>query len=204
MPVRMEICRMALKHGFRGILDICCGTGAQCIALSRLGLSVAGVDLSPAMLRVARRKSCGQIPFLGADARSLPFPDNSFDGVILSFALHEKDEGSRHRILAEAKRVLKPGGRILIADFEIPTGPFSRAAGALVHLVERCAGKRHYTSFRDFMRLGALGGLLRAHGLFSTDKRFFYFANVSVAAATVSSSCLDLFSRDVLTYTGHV
>ncbi len=191
MPVRRGVCRMVLKHGFKKILDICCGTGSQCIMLGSLGFSVTGVDISPAMLRVARQKSRGQIPFHAADAASLPFPDDSFDCAILSFALHEKEEKSRHRILAEAKRVLDPGGRIVIVDFEAPIGLLSRAAGGFVHLVEQCAGERHYRNFLNYMRMGALRGLLGVHGLFPTHERLYHFSNVSLVVAAVPSNHLN-------------
>ena len=194
MPVRRGVCRVVLKHGFKKILDICCGTGSQCIMLRSLGFSVAGVDLSPAMLGVARQNSRGQIPFHAADAANLPFPDDSFDCAILSFALHEKEEISRHRILAEAKRVLDPGGRIVFVDFEAPIGLLSRAAGGFVHLVERCAGKRHYANFLNYMRMGALRGLLRVQGLLPTHERLYHFSNVALVVAAVSSNHLNCSS----------
>lgn len=185
LPVRKEVCRLALQQGFRKVIDICCGTGAQCIMLRRLGFTVAGIDLSPAMLEMARQRSLGQIPLLAADAAFLPFPDGSFDCAILCFALHEKGEASRHRIVAEAKRVLTPNGRIMIVDFETPRGLLSRTAAGFVHLIERSAGRRHYWNFLSYMRAGALQGLLNAHSLRPTATRMFYFSNVSMVVATV-------------------
>ncbi len=185
LPVRREVCRIALRHGFERVLDICCGTGAQCIMLRPLGFSVAGVDLSPAMLEVARRRSLGQIPLLAADATRLPFHDESFDCAILCLALHEKEKASRDQIVTEAIRVLNPKGRIVIVDFETPRGFMSRVAAGFVHLIEHSAGKRHYRNFLSYMRTGALRGLLNAHNLRPTATRMFYFYNVSVVVATV-------------------
>lgn len=185
LPVRREVCRMVLQHGFKRVLDICCGTGSQCIMLRRLGFSVAGLDLSPAMLEIARRQSRGKIPLIAGDAARLPFPDESFDCTILCFALHEKEAASRQRIVAEAKRILSPNGRIVIVDFETPSGLSSMTAAGFVHLIERFAGRRHHRNFLGYMRAGALHGLLYTHSLRPTITRMFYLSNVSMVVASV-------------------
>lgn len=185
LPVRREVCRVALQYRFKRVLDICCGTGTQCILLRRLGVAAAGLDLSPTMLEMARRQARGQVPLLAADAACLPFPDRSFDCAVLSFALHEKEEATRRRMLAEAKRVLRPNGRIVIVDFEAPGGLLSRTAASFIHLIERSAGRRHYRNFLSFMRAGALQGFLVSHGLRPTVTRMFYFSTVSMVVASV-------------------
>lgn len=98
----------------RRILDAGCGSGPLSAALSAKGAIVTGVDSSPAMLHLARQR-------LGADADlhvadlngTLPFADGSFDDVVASLVLHYLEDWSAP--LAELRRVLKPGGRLLVS-----------------------------------------------------------------------------------------
>jgi SAM-dependent methyltransferase len=97
------------------ILDIGCGTGNFSLELARIGVKVTGIDVSEAMLAKAREKAAREglaIEFLRADARQLPFADESFDAVVSVTALEfVPDLGEA---LQEAYRVLKTGGRLVV------------------------------------------------------------------------------------------
>ncbi|HJY64860.1 MAG TPA: methyltransferase domain-containing protein [Ignavibacteria bacterium] len=105
------------------VLDVGCGTGSLVIAAKRrVGQSgsVNGVDASGEMISYAKKKasSCGlSVSFDVAAAQTLPFPDGMFDVVLCSLALHHIPEGDRSDALAEMRRVLKPGGKVLILEF---------------------------------------------------------------------------------------
>ena len=98
----------------RRILDAGCGSGPISAALRDRGALVTGFDSSIKMLELARRR-------LGADAdlqvadlgRPLPFPDGAFDDVIVSLVLHYLEDWTAP--LAELRRVLTPGGRLIVA-----------------------------------------------------------------------------------------
>lgn len=109
----------------RRILDAGCGSGPLFAALRECGAVVSGIDLSPGMLELARRRLGADADLRVADvADPLPFADDTFDDVIASLVLHYlKDWGPT---LAEFRRVLKPGGR-LIVSVNHPTAEYSIA-----------------------------------------------------------------------------
>ena len=126
------------------VLDVACGTGEQSIAFAHAGASVTGVDLSPDMLGKAKRKGQGMpITFLQADATVLPFTDASFDITTISFALHDMPQEMGLAVLREMKRVTKPQGLVIIADYRPP----SRVLARLIHAVLGRFESRYYHSF---------------------------------------------------------
>jgi SAM-dependent methyltransferase len=107
-------------------LDLCCGHGVVAAGLLASGATVTGVDFSPAMLALARALVPG-VEFLEGDATDLPFGDATFDAVTMGFGiLHIPDA---ERALAEARRVLRPGGRFA---YSVWHGPERSAAFRIV------------------------------------------------------------------------
>lgn len=111
-----------VKAGER-MLDIGCGTGSLVVEAGRLvgpAGGVTGIDPSPEMIARAGRKArrAGiDADFQEAGAERLPFPDARFDLVTSTLMLHHLPKPARDTSLAEAARVLKPGGRFLAVDF---------------------------------------------------------------------------------------
>ncbi|MBT9254657.1 class I SAM-dependent methyltransferase [Phycicoccus sp. MAQZ13P-2] len=109
------------------VLDAGCGTGRMARYLVDRGLSVVGVDLSPGMLAMARRDH-PDLELYEGSLTALPLDDDSVDGVVFWYSLiHLADDELPHA-LAEAVRVLRPGGHVLLA-FQKGEGTYDVGAG---------------------------------------------------------------------------
>jgi demethylmenaquinone methyltransferase/2-methoxy-6-polyprenyl-1,4-benzoquinol methylase len=108
---------LGLRPGER-VLDVGAGTGVSTEELSRSGAYAVGADLSTGMLRAGRHGG-RTVPLVAGDALKLPFPDETFDAVTISFALRNVvDTGAA---LRELGRVTRPGGRLVVCEFSHPT-----------------------------------------------------------------------------------
>jgi ubiquinone/menaquinone biosynthesis C-methylase UbiE len=96
------------------VLDAGCGSGALTAALRDRGAAVTGIDSSASMLAIARRRLGEDVPLGVVDLRNpLPFGNEVFDDIVASLVLHYlQDWGPT---LAEFRRVLKPGGRLIVS-----------------------------------------------------------------------------------------
>ncbi|MDX8410250.1 MAG: methyltransferase domain-containing protein [Mariprofundaceae bacterium] len=139
--IRETMKRLSLKPGER-LLDVGCGTGALLWAVSAAfpDIEAAGVDPSLEMLRLARRKLPHRMPLEAGWAESLPFRDNSFDVVVSCSAFHYCRHP--HAALAEAGRVLNPGGRIVITDW-----CHDYLSCRLCSLYLRFSGRAHFRTY---------------------------------------------------------
>jgi ubiquinone/menaquinone biosynthesis C-methylase UbiE len=152
---RETLARLALQPGER-LLDLGCGTGALLRALAVRGTPsrLSGVDLSPAMVALARARLPVAVRLAVADAGALPFPAGSFDVIVSNSSFHFWPRP--HRVLDELKRVLAPGGRLAITDW---CGDF--LACRLYDRVLRRLDPAH----QEVLTAGACGEVLSASGL---------------------------------------
>jgi len=134
---REKLLRPARLQPGESVLDVGCGTGSLAIAAKRhVGVtgSVYGIDPSPPMIARARHKAGkagADVVFDNGLAESLPFPDARFDVVLSTVMLHHLPRKARQQGVAEMRRVLKPGGRLLAVEFG---GAAPRGKGPIAHL----------------------------------------------------------------------
>jgi len=125
---------LAERPGGR-VLDLGCGTGMLAVLLARRGLCVTGVDVSPPMLSLAARRVHENgleervtLRELGVAELYTVFPDASFDAGVSTLVFSELSDDEIEYTLAECRRILRPGGRLLIADEVLPASVMSRVA----------------------------------------------------------------------------
>jgi ubiquinone/menaquinone biosynthesis C-methylase UbiE len=143
------------------VLDVACGTGVVArLAAERTGPrgSVAGLDVNPGMLSVARSVTPRElaIEWYEASAEAMPLPDASYDVVLCQMGLQFMPD--KRRVLEEIRRILAPGGRVVL-NLPGPTpAPFAALARALArHIDPGCAGFVHAVfSLHDADELRAL------------------------------------------------
>lgn len=118
------------------VLDIGCGTGALILAAEqRLGATgkLVGLDVEPGMIAQAKAKADklkSSATFAQGEITAIPYPDNSFDVVTSSLMLHHVPEEEHAAGFAELHRVIRPGGRVVVADINLAQrSSVSRAHG---------------------------------------------------------------------------
>jgi demethylmenaquinone methyltransferase/2-methoxy-6-polyprenyl-1,4-benzoquinol methylase/phosphoethanolamine N-methyltransferase len=122
--LRQKTINLARIQPGEKVLDVGCGTGTLAMEVARrvgrVG-SFAGIDPSTEQIAWARSKAVRhnvQVEFQIGVIEQLPFPDQSFDAVLSTLMMHHLPAPLKRRGLAEIARVLKPGGRVIIADFK--------------------------------------------------------------------------------------
>ncbi|GHO98052.1 hypothetical protein KSF_081000 [Reticulibacter mediterranei] len=124
--LRAKTIELAQLHSGDAVLDVGCGTGTLAImAKERVGATgrVCGIDPGPQQIARARSKVTGPnraIDFQIGVIEQLAFADASFDAVTSTMMMHHLPDDLKRQGLAEILRVLKPGGRLVIADFKRP------------------------------------------------------------------------------------
>ncbi|MFC1870937.1 ubiquinone/menaquinone biosynthesis methyltransferase [Chloroflexota bacterium] len=185
------------------ILDICCGTGDLAYAISYAGDTrneIIALDYSPLMLEFAKRKFQdlpNQPEIIKGDASQLPFPDDTFDCVGISFAFrnltYRNPKIAKH--LSEIYRILKHGGRFIITESSQPDSTIIRKlfhlylrlyVATVGQLISDNKGAYKYlaVSATNFHTPEEIGGLLINAGFQNVDYRAFVFGAAGLHVAT--------------------
>ena len=133
---RRAVVRLADVGSGDEVLDVACGTGDLTEAFARVRpAGVTGLDFTAAMLDLARDKArrlpgdCPEPAYVQGDAEHLPFDDRRFDIASIAFGIRNVSDPAG--AIAEFRRVLRPGGRLLILEFSEPPNPVLRAFNRL-------------------------------------------------------------------------
>jgi ubiquinone/menaquinone biosynthesis C-methylase UbiE len=132
--------RAGLQPGER-VLDLGCGTGTLAIQAKRRqpDAEIVGLDGDPEVLGRARRKAAAagvEVDFDEGYSTELPYGDSSFDVVLSTLFFHHLTGSDKRRTAGEVLRVLKPGGRLQVADWGRPADPAMRLLSTSIRLLD--------------------------------------------------------------------
>ena len=138
--IKRGIAEKYVQPGQR-VLEIGCGTGGLAVMMARRGAEVVGIDVSPTMLAEAEKKVTAagltdRITLRRMDASEIEhhFAPRSFDVVVSTLVFSELSQLERQYVLRAVRRLLRPGGRLLLADEVVPQGLWARLAFYTVRL----------------------------------------------------------------------
>lgn len=124
------------------LLDVACGPGIVVCAFARVVRHATGIDLTPAMLEraqvLAAARGLTNVQWKHGDVQALPFPDATFSIVVSRLAFHHFEDPAA--VLAEMRRVCRPGGVVAVADLVAPADPGRATA---FHEMERLRDPSH-------------------------------------------------------------
>lgn len=125
---RRATTRALRVHSGDRVLDMAAGTGTSSASIAATGATVVAADFSPGMIAEGKRRHPNHpnLTFELADATQLPFADNEFDAVTISFGLRNVVDVPK--ALSEFYRVTKPGGRVVVCEFSTPPNRVIRGA----------------------------------------------------------------------------
>src|SRR5690554_5851890 len=122
---RKKVIKLVSERNIESVLDIATGTGDLALQFAEKtdAKKIVGLDLSEGMLKVARKKAVkkdvAHIDFIKGDSEALPFEDQSFDAITVSFGIRNFE--NLEKGLSEIHRVLKTGGIFVILETSVPT-----------------------------------------------------------------------------------
>jgi demethylmenaquinone methyltransferase/2-methoxy-6-polyprenyl-1,4-benzoquinol methylase len=161
-----RVLQVVLERRPRRVLEVGCGTCRQSILIARHGVAVSGVDVSDALFPPpGSRRVPAQLSLQVADGRSLPFETGSFDLALIALVLHALEPAVQRAVIGEMVRVLRPGGTLLLADFDFDIERDRTGSALLIRLFERLAGGEHHRNSQRFLRRGGITALAAAAGL---------------------------------------
>lgn len=145
--LRKEVSKKVNKLNAQ-VLDVACGTGNQSIAFAKDGYYVIGIDLSPDMLKYAKKKIKPgyKLRFICGDAAKIPYESLSFDVSSISFGLHDMPKDIGIKTLKEMMRITKKNGQIIIVDYYTPIKGFASLLG---HKIVKIWETKNYDHFRQ-------------------------------------------------------
>ena len=148
------------------VLDVACGPGLVVAAFARVARHATGIDVTPAMLARARELTAGlgNVTLDHGDVLPLPYADGAFSVVVSRFAFHHfADPGA---VLAEMRRVCRPGGRVVVCDLTASDDPKRAAA---FHAIEMLRDPSHVRA----LTLAELTALFETVGLPTPTPSFY-------------------------------
>ncbi|HEX2690764.1 MAG TPA: methyltransferase domain-containing protein [Kofleriaceae bacterium] len=193
IPPVTRLVRETRGAGNLRLLDVACGTGRTLhqLAQAHPDLRLYGIDLSPAYVRLARKRLAhvAELALAVENAEALPFADATFDAVTCVYLFHELPRNARRNVVREMFRIVRPGGLVVIED----SAQLSESA-EIATALRAFPGEFHEPFYTDYLQ-DDLADLLREVGfeIASTEPQF--VAKVVVARRPGAGSAVGQGAR---------
>lgn len=180
---RKDVVNILKSRNSTTTLDACCGAGTLSTYLCESGISVTGVDASPSMLAIAKKKNA-KVNFIEADLITYS-PDEPFESAVIAFSIHEMPEDIRVNVWQNIKRVVKEGHPIILVDFTSTNRNdiASRISRKCMEYDEKNIGRHdpgHFENYKEFMEQGGTKSWLLKHNEKIIEERYFMWCNIGV------------------------
>lgn len=188
MPIAEDLCRHADPRPGERVLDVACGSGNVALLAARRFCDVAGLDIAENLIDRARLRAAAdgvEVDFRTGDAQALPWDDGSFDLVTSAFGIMFAPD--QPRAAAEALRVCRPGGRIVLANW-MPEGFGQAFFGAHARHAPPPAGMPSPLRWGTEAGLRALFGDAIAEPRFERRSNFAYYRSVDHAVEVFATT----------------
>ena len=196
---RKKVVKIVSKNNPKQILDIATGTGDLALMMSQLNpTKITGLDISEGMLEVGRKKIAKanlskQIEMVVGDSENMPFEDNTFDAITVSFGV--RNFANLDKGLIEIRRVLKPNGTFVILETSNPTKfPFKQGYKFYTSFILPVIGKifskdkvaySYLSESANSFPFGkALDNILQKNGFINTEYKPVTFGVATIYSAT--------------------
>lgn len=201
-PWRKKAVKYVKEHSPSQVMDLGTGTGDMAIrmALEMPQTKIIGYDFSEPMLEVARTKaqkhSISNISFMEGDAAEMPFENNTFDVIGISFAFRNMTYKNKNTslYLHEMMRVIKPGGKLIAVESSQPKSKFIRfffhlylqyIISGIGGRLAKAKGAYHYLAYsaKKFYTTDELTDLLQDHGFGEVDHHPMFLGAAAITIA---------------------
>lgn len=196
---RKKVVKIVSKKNPQQILDIATGTGDLALMMSKLNpTKIVGLDISEGMLEVGKQKIenanlSEKIDMIVGDSESMPFEDNTFDAITVSFGV--RNFANLDKGLTEIRRVLKPGGTFVILETSNPTKfPFKQGYKFYTSVILPVIGKifsrdkvaySYLSESANYFPFGeAFDNILKKNGFINTEYKPVTFGVATIYSAT--------------------
>lgn len=188
--VRQRVVRVIKELKTEPVLVVCAGNGTQCLDIIKSNFLCYGIDISFNSVSYAQSRCRRQINICG-DAGLLPYRNGFFKAVVFTYALHDKSELLRSKMIKESLRILNKNGVLIITDIDTPFNFLTKLYSGVTFLIELLSG--HFNNGMQFIKCGGLSSIIKGENLEIIKRKNNLYRNAAMIVVKRGSLNDDFF-----------